>query len=100
MKIAVLHVRQSDIYALDMLDSVRRYMDCPIVHLADEKEEGLPGCEVVREPWDGTNVMEYRIRHLANLPEGEWLSLDTDMIVQHDLSQVFASPAAACAACG
>ena len=62
-----------------------------VVHMADEEEPALAQ-SVQREPWDGSNVMEYRLRHLAKLPEGEWLSVDTDMVIQHDLSKVFAFP--------
>ena len=45
-----------------------------------------------RIPWDGERVMEYRIRHLAALPPDNWLSVDTDMLIQHDLGKVFAFP--------
>ncbi len=92
MKVCFLHVRQAPDHALKMLASIREVMPwTEIVHMADMDEPALTA-SVQREPWGGENVMEYRLRHLSMLPEGEWLSVDTDMVIQHDLSKVFAFP--------
>ncbi len=92
MKVCFLHVRQQPAHALKMIASVKEAMPwVEIVHLADNDEPALTA-SVQRLPWDGTKVEEYRLRHLAALPGGEWLSLDTDVLVQHDLAKVFAFP--------
>lgn len=93
INVCFLHARQDRRCAELMLASLRRHVkDCRIWLLTDEDEHRFPGCSVRRIPWDGTNVMEYRLRHLSELPWGHWILLDTDMIVQHDLSVVFQIP--------
>ncbi len=93
MNVCFLHVRQERAHADKMLESVRKHITFErIVHLREPSEEPFEGCSSQSLPWDGTKVEEYRLRHLAALPDGEWLSLDTDVLVQHDLSKVFAFP--------
>ena len=91
MRVAFLHVRQSDELARKMVASARRHMDCEIVQMCDD-ETALPGCVAQRIPWDGGGLMEYRLQHLAQIPDGDTLILDADVIVQHDLSPLFAFP--------
>lgn len=61
------------------------------LQLTDEQTPAVNGCSVKRLPWDGTGVMLWRMRHLAQLDE-DVLCLDTDVMVQADLSSVFALP--------
>ena len=91
MIVAFFHAGQADTYARMAVASVKATMDCQIVHLTDETTPGLDGCEVIRLPWDGKDPMVFRALHLSRL-DGEVLSLDTDIIVQRDLSGVFAWP--------
>jgi len=91
VRVAFLHARQDPACALLMLASVRRHMDCEIVQLTDDDDPALPGCTVQRMAWDGKAAMLFRLQHLARM-DGEILLLDTDVIVQHDLSKVFAFP--------
>lgn len=91
MKVAFLHVRQDDVLPQKMVESVRRHMDCEIVQMCDD-EAPIAGCVAQRIPWDGVGLMEYRLRHLAQIPDGDTLILDTDVIVQADLSPLFAFP--------
>ncbi len=62
-------------------------MDCEIVHLTDDDTPGIKGCTVVRRTWN-KNPMLFKMGHLAELT-GEVCALDTDVIVQADLSEVF-----------
>jgi hypothetical protein len=74
-----------------MCASVKKHMpDVELIQLTDEE---TPACDfayrVIRlkreEP-----LMPFRLRHLANL-EGEWITLDSDCLVNGDLRQVFNS---------
>jgi len=42
---------------------------------------------VIRKPYDG-HLMTFRMQHLAEL-EGNWITLDTDVLVLKDLREVF-----------
>ena len=88
---AFFHARQADTYAKMAVSAFKATNKCPVLHLTDETSPGLDGCEVVRLPWDGSEAMTFRALHLSQL-EGEVLSLDTDIIVQRDLSRVFDWP--------
>lgn len=91
MKVAFLHARQDPKFAHFMLASVRRHMPAAeLVHLTDEETPGIDGCRVVRGRWCG-NPMLLKMRHLSDLT-GDVLALDTDVIVQADLSPVFYFP--------
>ena len=78
-------------YAEIMVRSVKKHMDCPLVQLTDETTPVLDGCEAIRLPWDGKDPMVFRALHMSRL-EGDVMCLDTDIIVQHDLSKVFLFP--------
>jgi len=90
MKVLFLHARQHDTCAKLMLASVRRHMDAECIQLSDEDTPAIDGCEIARKPW-GDNPMIFKMQHLAEI-EGDCLVLDTDVIVQADLSPVFALP--------
>lgn len=59
-----------------------------IVQMTDNITPQIKGVSnVVRKRFDG-NLMTFRMAHLADL-KGNWITLDTDVIVQRDLSHVF-----------
>jgi hypothetical protein len=89
--VAFLHARQDPKYAEMMVASVRKHMACDIYQLTDIGTEQIAGCTVVRKSWDGDNPMIFKMLHLADL-YGDVLALDTDVIVQADLSPVFGLP--------
>lgn len=92
MKLAFLHARQDPKYALLMIESVRKHMPhAQLIHLTDEDTEGIEGCEVRRRPWHVENPIFLKMEHLREI-EGEVLVLDTDVIVQADISPVFGLP--------
>jgi len=91
MKVAFLHARQDPACANLMVASVRKHMpDVEIVHLTDDDTPAIPGCTVVRRTWQ-RNPMLFKMGHLAEL-SGEVIVLDTDVIVQADLREVFEYP--------
>ena len=92
MKVAFLHARQDPKYAHLMLESVQRVMpgvEC--LHLTDADTPEIAGCTTIRRTWDHPNPMIFKMEHLYALM-GEVLVLDTDVIVQQDVSGVFALP--------
>ena len=104
MKLAFLHVGQDPQWAKIMVASVRRFVDCEALQLTDMDTNAIEGCTPVRRVFDGskqvevaangwttgsTNLTMFKMEHLANL-EGDILILDTDIIVQKDISKVFA----------
>jgi hypothetical protein len=76
-----------------MIASCRRVMpDVPIWQLTDEITEQLPGVDkAVRRP-RGDDWGEFFLDHMIDLPEVEILRIDYDVIVQRDVSGVFAMP--------
>jgi hypothetical protein len=92
MKVAFLHVRQDKSLPLIMLESVRKHLGVPTIQMSDKDEPALGRGLVQRLPWDGKNLMEYRLRHLAALPAGDTIILDTDVVLQADIGKVFAFP--------
>lgn len=91
MLVGFLHVGDDIRLPAKMIANVRRYMPkADVVHMTDEKTPSL-GCERRELPYDG-KLMTYRLDHLAALPDGELLVLDTDVMVQTDLGEVFAAP--------
>lgn len=92
MRVAFLHARQGPKYAQAMLRSVQKVMpgvEC--LHLTDVDTPPLDGTTTVRAEWTHPNAMIFKMEHLLQL-EGDVLVLDTDVIVQHDLSPVFRFP--------
>ena len=89
MRVAFLHARQSPKYADLMVASVQSVMPgVEILQLTDADTPTVDGCRALRMGWDHDNPMIYRMQHLARL-QGDVLVLDTDVIVQHDVSSVF-----------
>jgi lipopolysaccharide biosynthesis glycosyltransferase len=66
-------------------------MKAEVLHLTDEGTPGIEGCTVIRKEWTDGNPMLFKMRHLSDLT-GDVLVLDTDVIVQADLSGVFSIP--------
>jgi len=89
VKLAFLHVGQEPKWASMMVASVRRFVDCEALQLTDMDTDTIEGCTAVRRVFDGDNMTMFKMEHLANL-DGEILVLDTDVIVQKDITKVFA----------
>lgn len=71
-----------------MLASVRQAMPYALVtHMTDKATPKLDA-DVRVEAAQNLPLMTYRMRHLAGLPAGEWVILDTDVVVQRDLAGV------------
>ena len=65
----------------------------PVYHLTDEDTPPLAGVDhVVRRPILQRELMLQRVMHFAALPEGDWLWMDTDVILQRDVRPVFQHP--------
>jgi lipopolysaccharide biosynthesis glycosyltransferase len=71
-----------------MVQSVRQHMPTvPIFQLTDETSTALQGIDgALRLPPAPLSL--HRARHFANT-QGKWLFIDTDVIVQRDVSNVF-----------
>ena len=68
MRVAFFHVRQDPVYALKMIESVRRNMDCEIVQNTDMETPAIDGCTVMRsKDEDNGNYMMWRMRGLSRL---------------------------------
>jgi len=89
--VAFLHIGDDHVLPRIMLASVRRAMpEARIVQLTDETTAPMAQVdEVVRKPYDGTHLMTFRLRHMADLQPRNTLFLDTDVVVQHDLAFLF-----------
>ena len=89
IKVTFLHVGDDSALAEKMVQSViKAIKGAEIVQLTDMLTEPVKGVHsVIRKPYDG-NLMTFRMLHLAEL-KGEWITLDTDVIVLKDLSEVF-----------
>jgi lipopolysaccharide biosynthesis glycosyltransferase len=88
---AFLHVGDDPSLPAILVASLRNVMPSTrVVQLSDKVTAAVPGVdEVVRRDWDGVRLMTFRLEHYAALPEDQWLLLDTDMVVQADVSVVF-----------
>jgi hypothetical protein len=91
--VAFVHVGEEDLLPRIMVASVRRAMPSGrIVHLADQKTRPVDGADdVIRLPYDGVHLMTFRLLQFARLDPCEAIFLDTDVIVQRDLSPLFES---------
>lgn len=71
-----------------MLLSARAVMPgVEVVQLTDEKTPAVPGVNRVNRRPHG-RMLERRLEHYASC-QGEWLLLDTDVIVQRDVRDIF-----------
>jgi len=88
-KVTFLHVGEDSRLPELMVQSVLKAMPgVEIVQLTDLHTKHVKGASsVVRKPFNGL-LMTFRLEHLANIT-GNWLTLDTDIIVNSDLSHVF-----------
>lgn len=89
VKLTFLHVGDDVRLPEMMVKSVLNAMQCvEIVQLTDMVTPQIKGVNsVIRKPYDG-NLMTFRMMHLAELA-GDWITLDTDIIVLKDLREVF-----------
>lgn len=100
MRIAFLHVESTykpeeieiqRLLAQRLIKSVRDTMGCEIVQLTDTQTKMLDGVDVsVIKDLSGKHWMEYVLEHIICLPP-ETLYIDTDCVVQEDVSCVFDS---------
>ena len=94
MTIGFLHVDQDDTSAMGrecaraMIASVKKVMPfTPIVQFTDETTKALKGVSAVRrKPTEPMGLL--RLRHCAGV-EGKWLFVDTDILFQQPVDQVF-----------
>lgn len=97
MRVAFMHVEEKTYnpemqrrLAEMMVESVKRAMPgVEVLQMTDTTTKAIDGVDDVRRieidsPW----LMPYRLKHLAAL-DGENIILDTDVLVQEDLRQVF-----------
>jgi len=91
---AFVHVGQDERLPRAMVASVRRAMpNVRVLQLTDEQSPEVAGVhDVIRLAYDGTHLMTFRLMHFAQLDPCNVLFLDTDLIVQKDLSPLFAMP--------
>lgn len=88
MNVGFLHVGPDLDLPRLMVESVKRHMPgARILQMTDRNTPAI--AETQRARYDGKHLMTFRMDHLAALPAGEWLILDTDAIVQRDVSGVF-----------
>jgi len=89
--VAFVHVGSGSLLPHIMVAAARRSMPAArIVHLTDEHTDPVAGAdEVVRRPYDGTYLMTYRLAHFAAMAPCNAVFLDTDVIVQRDLTPLF-----------
>jgi hypothetical protein len=89
--VAFVHVGSDVALPTVMVASVRRVMSgARIVQLTDiDTAEIARVDEVVRLEYDGVNLMTYRLQHFAQLAPCDVVFLDTDVIVQKDLGDIF-----------
>lgn len=89
VKVTFLHVGDDSTLPTLMVASVLKAMPgAEIIQLTDEATPKVKGVNsVVRKHYDG-NLMTFRMEHLSAL-DGEWITLDTDVIVKKDLREVF-----------
>jgi hypothetical protein len=88
-KVTFLHVGDDITLPTMMVASVLKAMPgVEIVQMTDDFSPVIKGVtSVIRKPYDG-NLMTFRMDHLAAL-DGDWITLDTDVIVKKDLREVF-----------
>lgn len=92
MKIGIFLVFRKDpqgyVLGGKLVQSIRKHMPGEeIVHLTDETSPQLIGTDSVRKVPNG-KMLECRIKHYSEC-EGEWLLLDTDVLVMQSVRDVF-----------
>lgn len=92
MRLIFLHYGNGDhILPITMIRSVRRWIDVEVVQMTDDKSAMVPGVDTVSRAAipEGMSYTEYRLRHINFLAGEPFIHLDTDVIVQRDLMEVF-----------
>lgn len=79
---------QGYVCARALVKSVRKCMpDVPVIHFTDQTSPGVKGVDAVRrKPSEPMALL--RMRHHAGV-EGDWLFVDTDVILQHTVRRMF-----------
>jgi hypothetical protein len=92
LTIGFLHVGRVSKEAQIMVASVRAAMPgARIVQMTDTETKPVTGVDdVIRKRYDGRFLMPYRLLHLKDFPPSDAVFLDTDVIVQQDLTSIFA----------
>lgn len=90
--VGFMHVGKTSKVAQIMVASVRQAMpSARIVQMTDQNTKPVTGVdEIIRKRYDGRFLMPYRLLHLKEFPPVDAVFLDTDVIVQKDLSAIFA----------
>lgn len=93
MKVAFPFAKQDPKYAQVMVASVKRHMpNAEILQLTDEETPEIVGCRAVRMKWQGDDSFTiFKMKHLVWM-SGDVLVLDSDVVLQADLSPVFKLP--------
>lgn len=87
MEVVTFHVGSECLYAPIMIKTARRY-GYTITFLTDEETPVPDGVDhVVRIPWDGKELMVYRLKHLAEFPRDACF-VDTDVVFRKDVRAV------------
>lgn len=89
LNVTFLHVGKNIDMPTKMVASVKEVMPTAnIVQLSDMNTPIIKGVNtIIRKEYNGL-IMLFRMEHLASL-RGNWITLDTDMIIKKDLSHVF-----------
>jgi hypothetical protein len=93
MKVGFLHVGDEPRHAEKMVASVKRHMPfVEVVQWTDEDTPEVQGADqVIRHEWNGEKITVFKMQCMA-ANQGDTLILDTDIIVQADISGVFNLP--------
>jgi hypothetical protein len=94
MRVAFFLVIERDprpfLYATALVEQLVRTMPgVPIIQLSDTRTDRVPGVEEVWRIATTGPILEQRLRHYAALPAGDWLLLDTDIVIRADVRAVF-----------
>lgn len=97
MKVLFVHIdgegeyaRWGDSLARLMVASVKKHMNCPVVHVRDLMTEPIAGCVDVPVAWESDYLMPFRLHALRLARPGEEvLMLDTDILLTESVASVF-----------
>lgn len=91
LTVGFMHIGKISKVAQIMVASVRKTMPTArIVQMTDYDTKPVIGVhEVIRKRYDGKYPMPYRLLHLKDFPDADAVFLDTDVVVQKDLSPIF-----------
>lgn len=93
MKVAFFHTGDDVSLPTIMVASCKKAMPhVPVVFLTDPATPDIPGVdETHRELNPGIHYNPWRVIRYSDLEPGQWLLLDTDVVVQKDVSPLFDS---------